>query len=78
MNESDFEVTGAWRAAADGQEYEAVARTKKSKRIIARATGHASLDTADALDKMLGPGGRAEVEKAVKNTCKQLALKFPG
>jgi hypothetical protein len=78
MNEIDFEIWGAWRSVVDGQEYEAVAKTKRSKRVIARATGHLSLDTEDALDRTFGEAGRAAVEASINDACKQLALRFPG
>lgn len=78
MNANDFGIHGTWQSVQDGQEYEAVAKTKESGRIIARATAHLSLDTADALDQAYGSTGRAAIESAVNDTCGQLALGFPG
>ena len=77
MDPKDFTIIGAWRSVAEGQVYEAQAKTKAG-RIIARTNAYASLDTAADLDKMLGATGRKAVEDSVNETCRQLALKFPG
>lgn len=76
MNEADFEITGAWRAAPDGgQAYEAVARTRKSKRHVSRATGTANVTTMEELDRIYGTVGR--IETSVNEVCRQLALGAP-
>ena len=78
MNANDFDIEGSWRIDEEGaQTYEAVAKTRKSKRVIARATAHVSLDTGDALDRAYGALGRKAIEDSTNDTCMQLALKFP-
>jgi hypothetical protein len=79
MDPANFTITGTWRSVEDGQEFEAVARTNdKAKRVVAKATGHASFNNLDVLRTLLGVDGRATLEASVTGACRQLALVFPG
>jgi len=79
MQADKFNVTGSWQRTAEGHVFEAVARTAdKAKRTIAVARGQMSLDVAHDLDHYVGAAGVKAVEQSILDTCKQMALAFPG
>lgn len=78
MKPEDFDVTGQWSSNEGGHTYEATAKTKKTGRVIARASGNVSLDRGHDMVNYFGTeNARGLVEESIRDICHRLATNFP-
>lgn len=76
MNAADFAVTHEWGTGPDGEYCEAVATTRTG-RVVSRARLDVSITAQDFI-RVYGTMGRQRIEAAVRDTCHNAALFFPG